>query len=231
MKKMALASMIAVGITFAPLTMAQDTLSEEAKLSYSLGVMLAENILIHDFADLDTEAFRQGLDAVYGKQEPLMDMDEVIATIQEFQNQQMEAQAAELQATANANFERGMEYLEENALKEGVVTTDSGLQYEKLVEGEGASPTAEDVVKVHYRGELIDGTVFDSSYDRGEPISFPLSGVISGWTEGLQLMKTGETARLVIPSDLAYGGNGMGNAIGPNETLIFQVELLEVNPE
>ncbi len=109
--------------------------------------------------------------------------------------------------------------------------TESGLQYEQLEAGEGASPSVSDVVKVHYRGSLIDGTEFDSSYARGEPVSFPLNGVIGGWTEGLQLMKTGEKARLVIPADLAYGANGMGNAIGPNETLVFEVELIEVNPE
>ena len=119
----------------------------------------------------------------------------------------------------------------ENADKDGVTTTESGLQYEELAAGEGDSPEASDTVKVHYRGTLIDGTEFDSSYARNQPVSFPLDGVIPGWTEGLQLMKEGGKARLVIPSDLAYGPGGMGNAIGPNETLVFEVELLEVNPE
>ncbi len=128
------------------------------------------------------------------------------------------------------NLEKGKKYLAENGKKSGVKTTESGLQYEELNAGKGANPTAQDTVKVHYRGTLIDGTEFDSSYARNEPVSFPLNGVIPGWTEGLQLIKEGGKARLVIPSDLAYGPGGMGNAIGPNETLIFEVELIEINP-
>jgi FKBP-type peptidyl-prolyl cis-trans isomerase FkpA len=133
----------------------------------------------------------------------------------------MAAQAAE------KNIEAGLAYLEENGKREGVVTTDSGLQYEVLTEGEGASPAATDVVKVHYRGTLLDGTEFDSSYKRGEPAEFPLNRVIAGWTEGVQLMKEGAKYRFHIPSELAYGQRSTG-AITPNSTLVFDVELLEV---
>ena len=131
------------------------------------------------------------------------------------------------QKAAQDNIEAGAAYLEENAKKDGVTTTDSGLQYEVLEEGEGASPAAEDIVKVHYRGTLLDGTEFDSSYKRGEPAEFPLNQVIPGWTEGVQLMKEGAKYRFHIPSDLAYGERATGS-ITPNSTLIFDVELLEV---
>lgn len=135
------------------------------------------------------------------------------------------------QKAAQANIDAGVAYLEENAKKEGVTTTDSGLQYEIMEEGEGASPAAEDIVKVHYRGTLLDGTEFDSSYKRGEPAQFPLNQVIPGWTEGVQLMKEGAKYRFHIPSDLAYGERATGS-ITPNSTLIFDVELLEiVTPE
>ncbi len=231
MKKIALAAMLAGSVSLAQGVHAQALETDEAKLSYSLGVMIGENILIHDFQSLDTEAFRMGIDTVYGNQDALMTPEEIMATMQAFQQTQMEAQRAAFAAQAAESLSLGEAFLAENAAKPGVTTTATGLQYEQLEAGEGASPTAADVVKVHYRGHLIDGTEFDSSYSRGEPISFPLSGVIPGWTEGLQLMQVGEKARLVIPSDLAYGPNGMGNAIGPNETLVFEVELLEINPE
>lgn len=231
MKKIALAVMLTGSVSLAQGLQAQTLDSDEAKLSYSLGVMIGENILIHDFETLDTEAFRMGIDTVYGNQDALMTPEEIMATMQAFQQTQMEAQREAFAAQADENLTLGQAYLAENSSKTGVTTTETGLQYEQLEAGEGASPAVTDVVKVHYRGTLIDGTEFDSSYSRGEPISFPLSGVIPGWTEGLQLMQVGEKARLVIPSDLAYGPNGMGNAIGPNETLVFEVELLEINPE
>lgn len=123
---------------------------------------------------------------------------------------------------------RGEKFLQDNAAKEGVVTTASGLQYKIVREGEGRRPTASDTVVVHYRGTLIDGTEFDSSYKRGEPIEFPLNRVIAGWTEGVQLMQEGAEFRFFIPSKLAYGPRGAGRVIGPNEALIFDVELLEV---
>lgn len=123
---------------------------------------------------------------------------------------------------------KGEKFLEENAKKEGVIVTESGLQYKVLTEGTGKSPAATDTVLVHYEGTLIDGKVFDSSYKRGEPIEFPLNRVIAGWTEGVQLMKEGAKHRLYLPSRLAYGPRGAGRDIGPNEALIFDVELLKV---
>ena len=135
--------------------------------------------------------------------------------------------AEEATNSAQQNIEAGQAYLAENATKEGVVTTESGLQYEVLVEGDGKQPTAEDTVKVHYRGTLLDGTEFDSSYSRNEPAVFPLSRVISGWTEGVQLMKEGSKFRFHIKPELAYGERATG-AITPNSTLVFDVELLEV---
>jgi FKBP-type peptidyl-prolyl cis-trans isomerase len=135
---------------------------------------------------------------------------------------------APLTTMADSALEKGQQFLKENATKEGVKTTPSGLQYKIVKEGTGKSPAATDTVLVHYRGTLLDGTEFDSSYKRNEPISFPLNRVIKGWTEGLQLLKEGGKAILYIPSKLAYGENGAGGIIGPNETLIFEVELLKV---
>jgi len=129
---------------------------------------------------------------------------------------------------AQSALEKGQQFLQENAKKEGVKTTPSGLQYLVLTEGNGKSPKATDTVLVHYKGTLLDGTEFDSSYKRNEPISFPLNRVIPGWTEGVQLMKEGAKYRFFIPSDLAYGSRGAGGDIGPDETLIFDVELLKV---
>ena len=147
----------------------------------------------------------------------------------------MEAMDEKAQAKAKAKAEavkvESKKFLEENAKKEGVKTTESGLQYTVIKEGEGAKPKATDTVKVHYKGTLVDGTEFDSSYKRGEPISFPLNGVIKGWTEGLQLMPVGSTYRFFIPSDLGYGDRGAGADIPGGAALIFDVELIEINPE
>ena len=129
---------------------------------------------------------------------------------------------------AQTALEKGEKFLAENGKRAGVTTTPSGLEYEVITKGEGKSPKATDTVLVHYSGKLIDGTEFDSSYKRGEPIEFPLNGVIPGWTEGVQLMKEGAKYRFFIPSKLAYGSRGAGGAIGPDEALIFEVELLKV---
>ncbi len=133
-----------------------------------------------------------------------------------------------LSLMAQSALEKGQQFLQENAKKEGVKSTPSGLQYVVLTEGQGKSPKATDTVLVHYKGTLLDGTEFDSSYKRNAPISFPLNQVIPGWTEGVQLMKEGGKYRFFIPSNLAYGSRGAGGAIGPDETLIFDVELLKV---
>ena len=146
----------------------------------------------------------------------------------EFQKNQRQRQEKSFKLVAETNKKEGETYMAENAKKAGVVTTASGLQYKELVAGNGPKPSVSDTVTVHYRGTLLDGKVFDSSYDRGEPVSFPLSGVIPGWTEGLQLMPVGSKWELVIPSDLAYGPGGTGREIGPNATLKFEVELLGI---
>nr|WP_320136301.1 FKBP-type peptidyl-prolyl cis-trans isomerase [uncultured Amphritea sp.] len=203
--------------------------TDQQKLGYSLGLMLGERLKA-DVEELDVDALRRAVETVYSGDEPLLKPEEVEAIMMAFQQAKMAEQQAQFAKISEGNLKKGQDYQAENAKKDGVVTTESGLQYEELTAGEGDSPKAEDTVKVHYRGSLIDGTDFDSSYSRGEPVSFPLNGVIPGWTEGLQLMKAGGKARLVLPAELAYGPGGMGDAIGPNETLVFEVELLEINP-
>lgn len=231
MKKQVLATLVTTAfLTAAPWATAFELDSEHKKLSYSLGLIIGEK-LKNDVTDLDQEAFREAVSAVYAGTDPLLTEQQVGEVMQAFQQKKMAEQKAEFARIADANKVKGEAYLADNGKKEGVTTTASGLQYEELTAGTGVAPTAEDTVEVHYRGTLVDGTEFDSSYARNEPVSFPLGGVIPGWTEGLQLMKEGGKGRLVIPSDLAYGPGGMGNAIGPNETLVFEVELLKVNPE
>lgn len=230
MKKTLLAAALTGALLSTTGVQAAELTTEEQKLGYSLGLILGEKLKM-DVENLDIESFRQGVEAIYSGAEPQLTQDEVGAVMQAFQQQKMEEQRAAFAKLADDNKAAGEKYLADNGQKDGVKTTDSGLQYEQLTAGEGAQPKAEDTVKVHYRGTLIDGTEFDSSYARNEPVSFPLNGVIPGWTEGLQLMKEGGKGRLVIPSELAYGPGGMGNAIGPNETLVFEVELLEVNPK
>nr|WP_328797980.1 FKBP-type peptidyl-prolyl cis-trans isomerase [Marinobacterium alkalitolerans] len=230
MRKSMLAIALGGALMTAPVVQADTLETDQQKLSYSLGLILGERLQA-DVDDLDIDAFTQGVEAIYNEETPLLDQEQMAAVMQAFQARKMEEQRQAMAELAQANLDKGKAYQDDNAKRDGVQVTDSGLQYEELEAGEGASPKASDTVKVHYRGELIDGTQFDSSYARNEPVSFPLDGVIPGWTEGLQLMKEGGKSRLVIPAELAYGPGGMGNAIGPNETLVFEVELLEVNPE
>ena len=230
MNKTLLAVALTGALAPAPALHAQELTTEQEKLSYSLGLILGQKLKM-DIEDLDVDAFRSGVETIYSDEEPLLNDQQIGEVMQGFQQRKMEEQQQAMAQLADENKKAGEAYMAENADKDGVTTTESGLQYEELAAGEGDSPEASDTVKVHYRGTLIDGTEFDSSYARNQPVSFPLDGVIPGWTEGLQLMKEGGKARLVIPSDLAYGPGGMGNAIGPNETLVFEVELLEVNPE
>ncbi|MBV0933948.1 FKBP-type peptidyl-prolyl cis-trans isomerase [Marinobacterium weihaiense] len=229
MKKSMLAIALSGALVAGTAAQAETLETEQQKLSYSLGLILGERIQA-DVDELDIEAFTRGVEAVYAGETPLLDQQQIAEVMQAFQSRKMEEQRQAMAKLAQDNLDKGQAYMAENGKKDGVETTESGLQYEVLEAGSGASPTAEDTVKVHYRGNLIDGTEFDSSYARNEPVSFPLNGVIPGWTEGLQLMKEGGKSRLVIPAELAYGPGGMGNAIGPNETLVFEVELLEVNP-
>ena len=201
---------------------AQDTTLEtdEAKVSYGLGMMIGERVL-KPYGEVDYDLLMQGMQAQQAGEETLLTMEEAQAALQA----QQEAAAAEASAAAAA---AGQAFLDENAAREEVSVTDSGLQYEVIEEADGPKPSLDDTVSVHYVGTLTDGTEFDSSIARGEPASFPLKGVIPGWTEGLQLMNVGSKYRFVIPSDLAYGDRGAGQAIGPGETLVFEVELLEI---
>jgi len=196
--------------------------TDDDKFSYGLGMVIGERVL-KQYGEVNYEVLLAGMKAQHGDQETLLTLEEAGNAI----NARMEKMFAEQTA---ANRKRGEDYLKSNAEMEGVTVTDSGLQYSVLTQGDGAKPSAGDKVTVHYRGTLIDGTEFDSSYSRGEPTSFKLDQVIPGWTEGVQLMNVGSKYRFVIPAELAYGERGAGGAIGPFETLIFEVELLEVNP-
>ena len=198
------------------------------RLSYALGLSMGNNFKSSGIPTLSTKDFADGVAAVYDGAAPKMSYDEAKQVIQVFFTQLQEKQNQAMAEMAKVNAEAGKKFLEENAKREEVKVTASGLQYEVLTEGNGDIPTASDTVKVHYTGTLIDGTVFDSSVQRGEPAVFGVSQVIPGWVEALQMMNAGSKWRLYIPSDLAYGQNGAGNVIGPNATLIFEVELLEI---
>jgi FKBP-type peptidyl-prolyl cis-trans isomerase len=179
-------------------------------------------------ASLDREALVDGLLDALSEREPRLSPEEVNQLVRELlvkaqvENDRRRAEQAE------TNMQEGEEFLAENKAKDGVVETASGLQYIVLAQGEGPSPVAADRVTVHYEGQLLDGKVFDSSYERGEPAEFLLSAVISGWTEGVQLMKVGSKYRFFVPSELGYGVRGAGQDIGPNATLIFEVELISI---
>ena len=198
---------------------------EKAKASYSVGYQFGQNLKkMH--ADLDAGVLSKGLEDALSGKESLLSEEEMGSSLSDLRQKSMAAVQQELKEQAEKNLVEGEKFLAENKTKEGVKTTASGLQYKVLTEGEGPSPNAGDTVTVNYRGTLIDGTEFDSSYKRGEPATFPLTGVIPGWTEALQLMKKGSKWELYIPPDLAYGERGAGNRIPPNSTLIFEVELI-----
>lgn len=201
------------------------------KVSYGMGLVLGERMR-NDLPDLQMDQFLQGIEHGHAGDEEAkrMTREEIQTALMEYQQKLQEEQVAQMEQLAEENKAAGETFLAENGQRDGVVTTESGLQYEVLAEGDGDKPTAADMVKVHYTGELLSGEVFDSSRDRGEPVTFGLTQVIAGWTEGLQLMNEGSRYKLYIPSDLAYGPGG-NRGIGPNETLVFDVELLEINPE
>ena len=190
------------------------------KLSYALGLSMGQNFEGSGVDKLNADDFADALRAVYGEGTPAMTYDEAKQVVQEYFTN-LQAKAGEMNAKA------GKEYLANNAKEEGVKVTESGLQYLVVKEGNGKKPGPNDVVTVHYTGRLIDGTVFDSSVERGEPATFAVGQVIPGWVEGLQLMSEGSAYRLFIPSELAYGEHGTG-PIQPNSTLIFDVQLLKV---
>ena len=197
------------------------------KASYAIGIQMGSQMA--PLADmLNQDAIMMGFkDSIAGK-EPQLSMEDMQAVMQTFQQTVMEQQQAKQQEAAGANAAAGEKFLSENKAKEGVKTTDSGLQYKVITEGTGDTPAETDTVVTHYTGTLINGEVFDSSYKRNSPATFPVNGVIPGWTEALQLMKVGSKWKLFIPAELAYGEQGAGANIGPNEVLIFDIELLEI---
>jgi len=201
--------------------------TQKEKLSYSIGVDVAKSLAKMGM-DLDLDVFIKGLKDGFSGKKTLMTDDEMHATMSVFQNDLMKKQSQGKQTAAEENKKTGEAFLAENKKKEGVVTLPSGLQYKILKAGKGKKPTDADKVECHYRGTLIDGTEFDSSYRRGQPATFPVAGVIAGWTEALKLMPVGSKWQLFVPSQLAYKERGSGQEIGPNATLIFEVELLGI---
>jgi FKBP-type peptidyl-prolyl cis-trans isomerase len=204
----------------------------EEKVSYIVGYRMASQAKSGGFT-LDKNLLSQAITDVQEGKDARIAQEEQQKIMMEFQQQQEAKHQEEMKKVGEENLKKGQDYLTENAKKEGVKTTASGLQYKVVKASEqkdAKSPKAEDTVKVHYHGKLIDGTVFDSSVDRGEPVTFPVNGVIPGWVEGLQLMKVGDKIELAIPANLAYGAGGTG-PIPPNSALVFDVELLEINPK
>ncbi|MGE4587545.1 MAG: FKBP-type peptidyl-prolyl cis-trans isomerase [Mangrovibacterium sp.] len=191
------------------------------KFSYALGLSIAGNMIQSGVTEIDRITFSEALEDVFDGKDPKLPVDEANRILQSFMAEQQNS-------SAGNNLEAGMSFLAENRKDKEVIETESGLQYKVLNEGTGEKPGTGSQVKCHYHGTLIDGTVFDSSVQRGKPAVFPVNGVIQGWVEALQLMREGSKWRLFIPPMLAYGENGAGGSIGPNATLIFDVELLEI---
>jgi FKBP-type peptidyl-prolyl cis-trans isomerase len=204
---------------------APETLVE--RVSYSLGYLMSDSYKTQG-VDLDSRYFALAMEAVFGDGEVLYTAEEMDQIMMEYQEVLMAEQAEVAAAASGTNLEKAESFLAENKDREGIITTNSGLQYEVIVEGDGPKPTAEDEVTVHYSGTLLTGVVFDSSYQRGTPATFPLNAVISGWTEGVQLMSVGSSYRFYIHPDLGYGEIGAGEMIGPNELLVFDVELISI---
>ncbi len=191
------------------------------EFSYALGLTISSNLIQSGVKNIDPDHFLAGIADTFSGGEPRISADRANQVLQDFM-------ASQNNEEAQQNLEDGLKYLAENINEEGVFETESGLQYKILKEGQGRTPGIDDQVKCHYHGTLLDGTVFDSSVERRQPAVFPVNGVIQGWVEALQMMPVGAKWRLFIPSDLAYGEQGAGGVIGPNTTLIFDVELLEI---
>ena len=200
---------------------------QKDKVSYGIGINIGKN-LKRQSVEVNPDILLQGIKDALSGGKTLMTDQEVNETMMNFQKDMMAKQQARTKELGEKNKKDGDAFLAENKKKEGVITLPSGLQYKVIKEGDGKIPTANDTVTVNYRGTLIDGTEFDSSYKRGQPATFPVKGVIPGFSEALQLMKVGSKWQLFIPSNLAYGERGAGNEIGPNATLIFELELLSI---
>jgi FKBP-type peptidyl-prolyl cis-trans isomerase FklB len=225
-----LSFVISICLVLPILCLADDVFEDtQAKQSYSVGLNIGSD-LKENLPDLNVEQLLNGLRDAYTDSEWKLSEEDYTQVLDAFQQEQHAKQMQRQQQLALENRQAGMEFLEENKTKDGVKVTSSGLQYLVIEEGTGESPGASDRVQVHYRGKTIDGDEFDSSYTRGEPVVFGVDQVIPGWTEAIQLMKEGANYQVYIPSELGYGAQGAGNVIGPNETLIFDIELLKVNP-
>jgi FKBP-type peptidyl-prolyl cis-trans isomerase len=204
--------------------------TQKDKASYAVGMSMGTG-LKRQGVPVDAAVVARGLKDAMSGSKPLLTEDEMKAVLTQLQNDVREQQQGKAHEAGAGNRKEGDAFLAANKTKEGVVTLPSGMQYKILKEGTGPKPTASDTVSCNYRGTLINGKEFDSSYKRGEPASFPVSGVIKGWTEALQLMSVGSKWQLFIPADLAYGDRGAGGDIGPGETLIFEVELLSIGEQ
>lgn len=202
--------------------------NELDRISYALGLSMGNNFRSSGIEKINVKDFADGVAAVFSGETPKMTYDEAKEEIRKFFTEMEERQKTEAAKMGEVNAKAGENFLAENAKRPEVKTTATGLQYEIVKEGDGPTPNRGDRVTVHYTGKLIDGTVFDSSVERGEPATFGVTQVIPGWVEALQMMKTGSQWRLYIPSKLAYGPNGAGGVIGPNATLIFDVELIKI---
>ena len=199
------------------------------RFSYALGLSMGNNFRSSGIETVNVQDFADGVAAVFDGSTPKMTFAEAKEEVQKFFTELQSRIDEQAKVAAEANAKAGREFLDKNGKREEVKTTPSGLQYEIVKEGDGPMPSATDSVTVHYTGRLIDGTVFDSSEERGEPATFGVTQVIPGWVEALQMMKAGSQWRLFIPSNLAYGPNGVPGAIGPNQTLIFDVTLIAIN--
>jgi FKBP-type peptidyl-prolyl cis-trans isomerase FklB len=230
-----------LALVFVTGSQAQDATEEapkletrENKISYSIGVNIGNDIarsFERQGVEVDPVLLSKGILHALSDTEKLLSQEEMTQLLNEFQQEmraKMAAQTEKKSQSGDMNKKAGEDYLAANRKREGVVSLPSGLQYEVVTAGSGKSPAATDTVVVHYKGTLIDGKEFDSSYKRGQPATFPVNGVIKGWTEALQLMKEGAKWKLFIPADLAYGSRGAGADIGPNSALVFEVELIEV---
>ena len=228
--------MVAAAVTAAVLLVASGCTAGEKKpelntvkqkVSYGIGMNIGKDFKQQEI-EIDVDLLARGIKDALAGGEPLLTEDQMREAFETYQKEMVAKQESKMKDEAEKNKKAGDDFMAENAKKEGVVTLPSGLQYKVITEGTGKSPKTTDTVTVNYRGTLVDGTEFDSSYKRGEPATFPVSGVIPGWTEALQLMKEGAKWQLVIPSGLAYGERGAGPVIGPNSTLVFEVELIKV---
>ena len=216
-----MASVIMTGSVMAAESTDTKQMTDDERLSYSLGMLIGDRILKEYNEDINYYIMLEGIRAQHKGEPTVLSMDEAHAAMQASEDRAVAA-------AAEGAIIAGKAYLEENKARDGVAVTESGLQYEVMTAAEGDKPKATDIVKVHYKGTLLDGTTFDSSYERGEPAQFGLNQVIPGWTEGVQLMNVGSKYRFVIPSELAYGSRGAGASIGPSETLVYEVELIEI---